>query len=145
MKKFFILLYLVLSLAACTAQKESESIFSAVQKGDLKSVERFISSGIDIDIQNADGETAAHIAAKNGSISILQYLLENGADINVKNNKGNTPLHIAAEKGKAAAVKLLVENGTDINAKNDEGNTPIACASLISGKAVIGKRRFIHT
>ncbi|MCL2144775.1 MAG: ankyrin repeat domain-containing protein [Endomicrobia bacterium] len=117
MRKLFILFLFALSLAGCS-QKESASIFDAAQKGDLESVRKFISSGINIDIQNSDGETAAHIAARNGNLDVLQYLLENNANIYMRGKNDETLLDIAKNGGIPEEITDCI---LSYNAEYDEG------------------------
>ena len=60
-----------------------------------KAIQLLLQSGIDIDIQDARGVTALHVAAKYQSNSIA-LLLDNGASLNIQNSNGLTALHLAA-------------------------------------------------
>ncbi|NEW61289.1 ankyrin repeat domain-containing protein [Sulfurovum sp. bin170] len=53
-----------------------------------------INNGTPLDIQNIDGDTALHIAAKNGYSDMVNLLLSNGASKNIYNANGNTPYDV---------------------------------------------------
>jgi ankyrin repeat protein len=42
-------------------------------------------------LEDDNGETSLHLAAKNGHLACLNELLLSGGDANLKNNNGNTP------------------------------------------------------
>jgi ankyrin repeat protein len=45
-------------------------------------------------IQNANGETPLHFAAKRGHIKIVQCLIDLGADENISDKAGRMPWHV---------------------------------------------------
>jgi ankyrin repeat protein len=68
--------------------------------------------GIDVNIQNSEGDTALNLCAKNGAkenIRIIQKLFEFKADPSIPNNQGNTfyeILYLEAERNNACADDL---------------------------------------
>lgn len=77
----------------------------------------------DINEQDADGNTALHLAA--GSIECLKALLKAGATIDIKNEDGNTALHRAAGYNESKCVKELLLHHANPNAQNQYGNAPL--------------------
>lgn len=81
--------------------------------GKLDIVSRYISENKSVknalDIQNANGQTATHLAAEHGFLEILQALIEGGADVNVTDNLNATPLYVAVKQGKREVVRALLE------------------------------------
>ena len=51
--------------------------------------------GIDVNVANAEGNTALHAAAGRGYDSVVEYLVARGARVYVKNADGRTPLALA--------------------------------------------------
>ena len=49
--------------------------------------------------QDADGETALHIAVLRDKVESIPILLEGGAIPTTRNEKGFTPMHDAAKRG----------------------------------------------
>ncbi len=95
-------------------------------------------------IQDNEGNTALHLAARNGNNLILQVLLAHGANINAVNNNGDTALHVASRAGRTIPVRQLLEAGALVTLPNYNGDTawrlaarnyPNAIAELIEHNA----------
>ena len=97
--------------------------------------------------QNADGDTALHIASRmtlrlETKLQYFQLLLSTpGINLEVINNEhlvpfeandkdGNTVLHNACAGGESVMVQLLIENGADVLRPDRRGNAPIHIACL---------------
>ena len=80
---------------------------------------------LDVNKQNANGDTAAHLAARLNSTRTLDSLLQYGADIEVLNFDKQTPLALAILHRQEAAIRSLIEAGADINlgSPNDTSKT----------------------
>lgn len=81
---------------------------------------------------NKTGWAPLHYAASNGHLAIMSLLLDNHAYIDAESPNGTTPLMMAALYGTAAAVKLLLEAGADPLLKNQQGLTAINFAQRAS-------------
>ena len=103
---------------------------NAIIRGKKDRVQKLISLGANINIQNTDSNTPLHIAALNGHLEIVKLLLEKGADVNVKDKEGTTPLHLAASLGHFDIVKNLLNAKACINAKDKFNNMPLHLAAL---------------
>jgi len=57
-----------------------------------------IDAGVDVNAQNATGDTALHTAATTGGgqLAVIQLLVERGARLDVKNKADRTPLDAAS-------------------------------------------------
>lgn len=93
---------------------------------------------LSVNICNADGVTALHVACRCGNAEAIRFLLDAGAKANVRTYKQLlTPLHMACLSNQLQAVKLLLEHphaGYDINLVDRRGNTVLHCA-CIAGNA----------
>jgi len=48
-------------------------------------------------VQDNDGWTPLHYAAKKCHVDVARVLLDHGADLTIRDNKGRTPLDIGSE------------------------------------------------
>ena len=97
----------------------------AALNGQLDIVKVLVENGADVDVKDADNNTALHNATLRGHLEIVKLLIENSADVNAQDNDDQTALHIAAEFGYLEIVKRLIENGADINHPDDDLVTPL--------------------
>ena len=61
----------------------------------LEAVTIAAEEGIDVNVANAEGNTAVHAAAGRGYDSVVEYLVAEGARLDVRNADGRTPLALA--------------------------------------------------
>ncbi|ESN94227.1 hypothetical protein HELRODRAFT_164026 [Helobdella robusta] len=87
----------------------------AARSGNLEKVLEYLRNKTDINVCNANGMNALHLAAKEGHATIISELVNRGAAINSVTKKGNTALHIASLAGQREAVETLVKLGAKIN------------------------------
>ncbi|TKC52588.1 hypothetical protein EI555_018037, partial [Monodon monoceros] len=65
----------------------------------------------DVDVEDAMGQTALHVACQNGHKTTVQCLLDSGADINRPNVSGATPLYFACSHGQRDTAQILLLRG----------------------------------
>lgn len=92
------LIILALPLFAAEKNPELERMFEAIRKGDIKTVEKMLDSGFDVNATNADKMTPLHIAAIIGNLDIVKLLVNRGADVNAQDYVGYTPRKRAHDK-----------------------------------------------
>lgn len=63
------------------------------------------------DFQDADGNTALHLAVTHNHPKIVIALLEHGANFNIQNSDQKTALQLAAESNNDQIVRLLMQDG----------------------------------
>lgn len=66
-----------------------------------------------LDVADARGRTALHMAAEAGHEGVAELLLQASADVNVRDRAGLTPLHVAAIQGGEGMVRLLLDFNAD--------------------------------
>ena len=78
----------------------------------------------DIHMDNNNGWSLVHFAAKNGDLELFQYLIIQGSNVYSRTKDGMNCLHIAGLNGCFRLCKMLLEKyNVDINLRDDnEGN-----------------------
>ena len=127
----------------CRGRNNRPALMAYVWRDNKDRVEKLLARGADLNMQDADGDTALHGAAESGNVKIMRLLLDKGADPNAKNKEGGTPLMWAAVYGNDDAAKLLLSRGADASLKDNDGitaaewamrNKQDSVAALLRGK-----------
>lgn len=139
--------------------KGHRALYLAVRAGSREAFHVLMAQpGIEVDVQNAHGETAlmmaalrdnleaaqalaargaathkdgwapVHYASSGPGATVLRWLLERGAPLEAKAPGGNTPLLMAARYGDDRSIELLLERGADRGAKNERGQGAVDLA-----------------
>lgn len=107
-------------------------------EGKLELMRLFISRGGDINLSNANGETALALAAWRGHLDGVKWLIERGARINVPTRQWSA-LHYAVFGGHEPVVDYLLAQGADINALSTNGSSVLMLAVYEGRQALVGK------
>jgi len=147
MKKAGLILYVFFSFFSNSllvhADSYSKSFFKAIRSADIKSVQKAIDEGQNINQKDYKGTTPLMRAASFGHSEIVKLLLSKGAKVNSRDNDGDSPLKHAAWSDKVEIIDLLVAKGAKLEAKNKLGTTPIWSA-VITGRVPMVKRLIEH-
>lgn len=93
-----------------------KTFFKAAETGDLEELKYGLESNqYSINLKDAKGSSALHIAVLNGRLDAVKYLLTRKPDLELMDADGDTALMIAAMKDKSAIGLLLVAAGADVN------------------------------
>ncbi|KFY65629.1 hypothetical protein V496_02442 [Pseudogymnoascus sp. VKM F-4515 (FW-2607)] len=94
---------------------------------------------ININTQDATGQTPLSWAAERGYDAVVELLLQQDDVVaDSRDNYGQTPLSWAAERGHKAVVKLLLKQDSVIaDSKDKYGQTPLSWAAKGGQKAVV--------
>jgi hypothetical protein len=111
----------------------------SAEKGDRKTVQLFIDTGVDINARDEHGWTPLMISTFNGREEVALLLIRCGADVNAKDTAGYGPLHWAAFNGFSEVVKLLVEKRASVNAISKHGLTPLLQAATRGHLITVGQ------
>lgn len=103
---------------------DERAFLQAAEDGDVSQIKKLLVKGVDIDVRNASGNTALHLAALYGRKTVLKCLVAHGAKIQVKNRRGSTPLHLAAVVFDENTVKYLVSKGASVTVIDNFNKTP---------------------
>ncbi|XP_075987215.1 uncharacterized protein LOC142983910 isoform X2 [Anticarsia gemmatalis] len=115
----------------------STAFLRAARAGQIEKIISLLEQGVDINVSNANGLNAIHLASKDGHVEVVRELLQRGAAIDAATKKGNTALHIASLAGQEAVVKLLVQNGAQVNIQSQNGFTPLYMAAQENHDGVV--------
>jgi len=110
----------------------SISIFEAVATSNLPALRQLIAANADVNVTDADGQSALHIAIRDKLTDVISLLIEAGADVASGGEMGIYPLSFAAVHGDSAAVELLIAAGAPINVVNRFGQNALylACQNM---------------
>ncbi len=90
---------------------------------DLALVERLLELRADVNVQDDEGWTPLHVAARDGHVDVCRMLIEAGAPVDAQVDDGWTPLHFAAYNDEMEVCELLVASGADVNALDHRGQS----------------------
>ncbi|HEX6736346.1 MAG TPA: ankyrin repeat domain-containing protein [Azonexus sp.] len=107
-------------------------------EGKLDLMRLFISRGADINLANANGETALVLAAWRGNLEVVQWLIERGARLNPPTRQW-APLHYAVLAGHEPVVDYLLAQGADIDALSTNGSSALMLA-VYEGRQGLAKK-----
>ncbi|CAG8021013.1 unnamed protein product [Penicillium olsonii] len=88
-------------------------------------------------MQDDEGNTAFHLAARHGHIAGARVLREKAADCEAENWDGATPLIEAAKYGQAEFVEWILHDGASPDATTKEGESALYAASLRGDQIII--------
>lgn len=91
------------------ADKKPESLLFWVKSEEMAN--HLIKKGLDINVQNENGDTPLHRAVSDSQNDVAKALLNAGANKEIKNAIGKTPLDIAIGVNNLDAIKMLLEAG----------------------------------
>ncbi|GAP88639.1 putative glycerophosphodiester phosphodiesterase GDE1 [Rosellinia necatrix] len=107
----------------------------ATRAGFVGIVKMLVEAGVDINWQDATGETALHIAARFGHVECARVLIEGSSDQKAdleltENSFAWNALHIAAVDGHLLVAQLLVDAGINVSKPDSFGWTAKEHAAL---------------
>jgi ankyrin repeat protein len=112
----------------------------ASEKGFLRIVKRLLGDDrVDVDVQDALGQTPLVWAMKSGHEAIVKLLLDKGADANGQSIFYGNVLQVASEGGSEAIVKLLLDKDAEFNTQRDyeEYCSALTAASSKGHEAIV--------
>jgi E3 ubiquitin-protein ligase KEG len=78
-----------------------------------------------LEAQNADGQSALHLACRRGSAELVEAILEYGeANVDIVDKDGDPPLVFALAAGSPQCVHVLIKKGANVRSRLREGSGP---------------------
>lgn len=93
----------------------------AAKKGEVRTIQKLLENGADLNGRDQHGWTALHRASFKGRMEVVKVLVERGVEVDAKDEEGYTALHCAAEAGHADVTEFLVKKGADVEARTRKG------------------------
>ncbi|MCB9228075.1 MAG: ankyrin repeat domain-containing protein [Deltaproteobacteria bacterium] len=114
-----------------SVMKSGLSLNVATLRGDVETVQAFLSAGADPDEKSeCGGWTPLLLAAFRGDKEILEHLLAARANINLSDDHGKTPLHWALLRGHTELADILIQTTEiNLNQADEDGRTPLHIAA----------------
>jgi ankyrin repeat protein len=111
----WLLLCCLLPVAAWAGAPDPIEFGIAVERGDTRTVKRWLDEGLPAEYDADRLGTGLMIAAWNGNIEMMALFVERGANLRRANRNGEQPLQLAAWGGHSDAVHWLLERGATLN------------------------------
>ncbi len=128
--------------AASKPKTKKVNVCAAATKGDLKTIQLAIDSGVDIN-KPSKGYTPLNLAVGSGHLDAVKLLVENGASLKSRDPMDFAPLHTciasAQIKGKMreSILRVLLDAGANVNADSEYAGRPLDIAfNYGRGKAI---------
>ncbi len=103
---------------------KEDLLIKAIENDDTPKVNKFLSKGANVNVENQEGMTALWMAIVKDHVELFNFLIENQSKIDF--TRYDTPcLVYAATKGNIQIVKALVKLGADVNAQDADGHTAL--------------------
>jgi ankyrin repeat protein len=130
--------------------------------GRVHFAQAMVEAGLNLDLQDINGNTAVLLAAQYGHTNMVNYLVKTKCKPSIRNKISRDALHMACERGHADCAKILLSVIKEVNEVDGTKEPPIVLAArhghhdvarvLIDGKCDIEKpsqmdmnhRRAIH-
>ena len=110
-------------------QKKCTLLHIASLRGQIEVVRLLLDSGADVNIRNANNDTALHFAARSGSADIIKLLLDKGSSVNLTSTQATTPLNLSPTCDSLPAARAFVEEGATLNRTNKSDLSPLMMAA----------------
>jgi ankyrin repeat protein len=114
---------------AGAAGRGKAPLVAAVKNRDAEAVRVLLKEPDLVNLAEADGTTALHVATDLDDLATAGLLLRAGANAKAANRYGVTPLYSAAVNGDAVMIELLLKAGADANTALPEGETALMTAA----------------
>jgi ankyrin repeat protein len=105
-----------------------KDIFNAIQHNDEALINSLISSGVDLNLSDRQGNSTVMAALLAGWPRLAETLIPHTKHLGQANILGNRPLHVASTRGYENIVMSLLVREVDINQTDSRGDTALVLA-----------------
>ena len=117
---------------------KTTALFTAVEKNQADQLSSLLNA-VDVNTQDAQGNTALHIAIRSRSYECIDKLLKKRCGVNTRNAAGESPFHLALSLGWAELLRKLLDRGAeDVTGVNEKGETALHMLSAYAGEVIRG-------
>ncbi|CAM8974191.1 unnamed protein product [Rhodiola kirilowii] len=110
---------------------EQTALHWTAVRGSISVADFLLQNAARVEVADANGFRAMHIAAQYGQTAFLDHLIfKYNANINAPDNGGRTALHWAAHKQLADPIRLLLFRNASPAKQDNDGCTPLHWAAL---------------
>ena len=103
------------------------------REGTVEMIGQLLEAGLDVDVRDADGETALLNAIFRGNTAVAKELIDLGADINASNiSSRESSVHFAVSFDRHEILQILLEKKVDHTARNVRGRTVAHMAARVA-------------
>lgn len=106
------------TISAWAATPDPIEFGITVERGNLRTIKRWLDEGLDPEYQADKIGTGLMIAAWSGNVEMMALFVAHGANPQRSNRNGEQPLQLAAWGGHQEAVQWLLEHGSPLNRAN---------------------------
>ncbi|XP_037747858.1 serine/threonine-protein phosphatase 6 regulatory ankyrin repeat subunit A isoform X3 [Chelonia mydas] len=128
------------------AQETPLHIAACIHEGE-KVAEMLLKSGADVNVEQENGETAMHVAARHGNLRMIKALIEEGGELTSQSKAGECPLHIAVQHCHLPVVEEILnylatekshaEASACVNQENKNDWSPLLMAAERGHTAIV--------
>ena len=124
-EKGFIVFYIILFFSRKLCKRKYGSFFNYVNTGNIEQVKKYLSKGMDINIQNTSGQTPLMAAVYNNDVNMVQALMSYNPDVNIQDNRKNYPFLYTGARGYLVILKLIYKKADTKNVVNIYGGNAL--------------------
>ncbi|KAI4455209.1 molting protein mlt-4 [Holotrichia oblita] len=92
-------------------------------EGSIEAIEMLLEVGVNVNIQDEDGDSLLHLAVQLGRKDLAQLLAQYQVNVNMTNDIGQTALFNALHSHDMELIEMLLNLGADINIADKHGDT----------------------
>ncbi len=119
-----------------------DDLIAAVMQEDAHRVQLIISSGVDVDGKNDNGDSALVIAAKEGKTGVIGTLMQNKANPWLGDRAKRAPMQLVVQKGHLETLAEMLKHGISPNAATPDDVRPLETAIKWMGTNARGREIF---